>query len=105
MHTPAVKERLANLRAGIVSDDRATPEYLGGFVKSEIEKGAAPIKARGGSGGGSTPSSSWPGLAGRRTASLRPPIAPAIHVFSLAHHSRCGCPRHARARRARRASP
>src|SRR5215468_1616244 len=42
MHTPAVKERLANLGAMIVSDDRATPDYLGGFVKSEIEKWAAP---------------------------------------------------------------
>ena len=47
MHTPAVKERLANLGAVIVSDDRATPQYLGGFVKSEIEKWAAPIKASG----------------------------------------------------------
>jgi tripartite-type tricarboxylate transporter receptor subunit TctC len=47
MHTPAVKERLQGLGAMIVSDDRATPEYLGGFVKSEIEKWAAPIKASG----------------------------------------------------------
>jgi hypothetical protein len=30
-----------------VSDDRATPAYLGSFVKSEIEKWAAPIKASG----------------------------------------------------------
>jgi len=49
MHTPAVKERLANLGAMIVSDDRATPQYLAGFVKSEIEKWAAPIKASGAS--------------------------------------------------------
>jgi tripartite-type tricarboxylate transporter receptor subunit TctC len=49
MHTPAVKERLGNLGAMIVSDDRATPQYLGGFVKSEIEKWAAPIKASGAS--------------------------------------------------------
>jgi tripartite-type tricarboxylate transporter receptor subunit TctC len=49
MHTPAVKDRLAALGAMIVSDDRATPEYLGGFVKSEIEKWAAPIKASGAS--------------------------------------------------------
>jgi len=47
MHTPAVKERLENLGAMIVADDRATPQYLGGFVKSEIEKWAAPIKASG----------------------------------------------------------
>jgi tripartite-type tricarboxylate transporter receptor subunit TctC len=49
MHTPAVKERLEALGAVIVSDDRATPEYLGNFVKSEIEKWAAPIKASGAS--------------------------------------------------------
>ena len=49
MHTPAVKDRLAGLGAVIVSDDRATPDYLGTFVKSEIEKWAAPIKASGAS--------------------------------------------------------
>jgi len=49
MHTPTVKDRLQNLGAVIVSDDRATPQYLGGFVKSEIEKWAAPIKASGAS--------------------------------------------------------
>ena len=49
MHTPAVKDRLANLGAMIVSDDRATPQYLGGFVTSEIDKWAAPIKASGAS--------------------------------------------------------
>jgi len=47
MHTPAVRERLVSFGAQIVSDDRATPAYLGGFVKSEIEKWAAPIKASG----------------------------------------------------------
>jgi hypothetical protein len=31
----------------IVPDDRATPQYLGNFVKSEIDKWAAPIKASG----------------------------------------------------------
>jgi tripartite-type tricarboxylate transporter receptor subunit TctC len=49
MHTPAVKERLKGLGAVIVPDDRATPQYLGNFVKSEIEKWAAPIKASGAS--------------------------------------------------------
>jgi len=49
MHTPAVKDRLAGLGAVIVPDDRATPDYLGTFVKSEIEKWAAPIKASGAS--------------------------------------------------------
>ena len=47
MKTPAVRERLEGLGAVIVSDDRATPEYLGQFVKGEIEKWAAPIKASG----------------------------------------------------------
>ena len=47
MHTPSVKERLEGLGAMIVPDDRATPQYLGNFVKSEIEKWAAPIKACG----------------------------------------------------------
>ena len=47
MKTPAVRERLEGLGAVIVSEDRATPEYLGQFVKSEIEKWAAPIKASG----------------------------------------------------------
>ena len=47
MHTPMVKERLEGLGAQVVSDDRATPEYLGGFIKSEIEKWAVAIKASG----------------------------------------------------------
>jgi tripartite-type tricarboxylate transporter receptor subunit TctC len=47
MDTPAVKERLQSLGASIVSADRRSPEYLGAFVKSEIEKWAAPIKTSG----------------------------------------------------------
>ena len=47
MKTPAVKERLEALGAVIVPEERATPEYLGQFVKSEIDKWAAPIKASG----------------------------------------------------------
>jgi tripartite-type tricarboxylate transporter receptor subunit TctC len=47
MKTPLVKERLEGLGAQIVAEDRATPEYLRGFVKSEIEKWAGPIKASG----------------------------------------------------------
>jgi tripartite-type tricarboxylate transporter receptor subunit TctC len=47
MKSPVVKERLEGLGAKIVSDDRATPQYLGQFLKSEIEKWAAPIKASG----------------------------------------------------------
>ncbi len=47
MKTPAVKDRLQGLGATIVSDAQATPAYLASFVKSEIEKWAAPIKASG----------------------------------------------------------
>jgi hypothetical protein len=31
----------------VVSDERMTPHYLAGFIKSEIEKWAGPIKASG----------------------------------------------------------
>jgi tripartite-type tricarboxylate transporter receptor subunit TctC len=47
MKTPAVKDRLEALGAIIVPEDRMTPEYLDKFVKSEIEKWAAPIRASG----------------------------------------------------------
>jgi tripartite-type tricarboxylate transporter receptor subunit TctC len=47
MKTPALRERMDSLGAVLVSDDRATPQYLGQFVKSEIAKWAAPIKASG----------------------------------------------------------
>jgi tripartite-type tricarboxylate transporter receptor subunit TctC len=47
MDTPAVKERLQGLGAVVVAPDRRTPQYLQGFVKSEIEKWAAPIKQSG----------------------------------------------------------
>jgi tripartite-type tricarboxylate transporter receptor subunit TctC len=49
MNTPAVRERLEKLGAVVVSNERATPEYLAGFVKSEIEKWSGPIKASGAS--------------------------------------------------------
>jgi tripartite-type tricarboxylate transporter receptor subunit TctC len=45
--TPSVRDRLQGLGAQVVSDDRTTPQYLGGFVKSEIKKWATPIKASG----------------------------------------------------------
>ena len=47
MDTPAVKQRLEGLGASLVAPERRSPEYLAGFVKSEIEKWAAPIKASG----------------------------------------------------------
>jgi tripartite-type tricarboxylate transporter receptor subunit TctC len=45
--TAAVRTRMAELGAAVVTEDRATPKYLGEFVKSEIEKWAVPIKASG----------------------------------------------------------
>ena len=45
--TPAVKERLQSLGAVVVAPERRTPAYLAQFVKSEIEKWAAPIKQSG----------------------------------------------------------
>jgi tripartite-type tricarboxylate transporter receptor subunit TctC len=45
--TPAVREHLAKLGAQVVSDERATSEYLGKFVRDEIEKWAGPIKKSG----------------------------------------------------------
>lgn len=45
--TPATRERLEGLGATVVSEDRATPQYLAQFVKSEIAKWAGPIKASG----------------------------------------------------------
>ena len=47
MHSPAVRERLTDLGAEIVTDDEATPQYLGDYLKSEIAKWAVPIKASG----------------------------------------------------------
>jgi tripartite-type tricarboxylate transporter receptor subunit TctC len=47
LKTPAVRERLEGLGAQIVSDDRTQPQYLAQFVKREIDKWAAPIKASG----------------------------------------------------------
>jgi tripartite-type tricarboxylate transporter receptor subunit TctC len=47
MKTPAVRERLMAAGVEFVSDDRATPEYLAEFVKSEVKKWEAPIKASG----------------------------------------------------------
>ena len=48
--TDAVKSmrpRLQELGVQVVADDRMTPQYLDKFVKSEIEKWAAPIKESG----------------------------------------------------------
>jgi tripartite-type tricarboxylate transporter receptor subunit TctC/uncharacterized caspase-like protein len=47
MKKPAVRGRLEELGAKIVPEERATPQYLSGFLKTEIEKWAAPIRASG----------------------------------------------------------
>ena len=47
MKDPGVRSKLEGLGAIFVSADRTTPEYLGKFVQSEIEKWAKPIKASG----------------------------------------------------------
>ncbi|SRR6266540_1088610 len=47
LKTPAVRERLEAMGAQVAADNQMTPDYLAGFVKSEMEKWAAPIKASG----------------------------------------------------------
>jgi tripartite-type tricarboxylate transporter receptor subunit TctC len=47
MKTPAVREKLESAGLILVADDRATPDYLAQFVRSEIAKWAVPIKASG----------------------------------------------------------
>ncbi|MFN3349849.1 Bug family tripartite tricarboxylate transporter substrate binding protein [Pseudorhodoplanes sp.] len=47
MADPKVRQQLQKLGATIVSDERTTPDYLGKFVQSEIDKWAGPIKASG----------------------------------------------------------
>jgi tripartite-type tricarboxylate transporter receptor subunit TctC len=47
MADPNVRQQLQKLGATIVGNERTTPEYLGTFVKSEIDKWAGPIKASG----------------------------------------------------------
>jgi tripartite-type tricarboxylate transporter receptor subunit TctC len=47
MKDPGVRSKLEGLGAVFVSADRTTPDYLGKFVLSEIDKWAKPIKASG----------------------------------------------------------
>jgi len=47
LHTSAVRTRILELGSVVVSDDRTSPQYLAGFIKSEIDKWAGPIKASG----------------------------------------------------------
>jgi tripartite-type tricarboxylate transporter receptor subunit TctC len=47
LDTPWVKERIEAIGATVVPAERRSPEYLAKFVRAEIEKWAAPIKASG----------------------------------------------------------
>ena len=47
MDDPVAAKRLTDIGAVIVGPEKRTPEYLAGFVKSEIEKWAKPIKESG----------------------------------------------------------
>ncbi len=47
METPAVREKLAKLGAGIVGADRRTPSHLAAFTTAEIEKWKGPVAASG----------------------------------------------------------
>ena len=49
MNTPIVEQRLKEIGATLVAPERRSPDYLGKFVASEIEKWAGPIKASGAS--------------------------------------------------------
>ena len=44
---PAVQERLKDIGAAPIASERQTPEYLAAFVKREVAKWAAPIRASG----------------------------------------------------------
>jgi tripartite-type tricarboxylate transporter receptor subunit TctC len=47
MREPAVREHMEKLGANVVTASRTTSEYLSSFVRSELEKWTAPIKASG----------------------------------------------------------
>jgi tripartite-type tricarboxylate transporter receptor subunit TctC len=48
--TPDVRARISNYGAELVAPERRSPDYLQGFVESEIAKWAVPIKASGAAG-------------------------------------------------------
>jgi tripartite-type tricarboxylate transporter receptor subunit TctC len=47
METPSLQAQMKKVGADLVAPDRRSPAYLQGFVESEIEKWAGPIKASG----------------------------------------------------------
>jgi hypothetical protein len=44
---PSVRERLASVGVTVAPPERRSPEYLGRFMRREVEKWAGPIKASG----------------------------------------------------------
>jgi hypothetical protein len=44
---PLVRERLASVGVTVAPAERRSPEYLGQFIRRELEKWAGPIKASG----------------------------------------------------------
>ncbi len=47
IETPKVREQLEKLGASIVAPDRRTPDYLARFVKEDVAKWGAAVKASG----------------------------------------------------------
>jgi tripartite-type tricarboxylate transporter receptor subunit TctC len=44
---PSVRERFASVGVTVAPPERRSPEYLGQFMRRELEKWAGPIKASG----------------------------------------------------------
>jgi tripartite-type tricarboxylate transporter receptor subunit TctC len=47
LDTPSFRDRLQSLGVEVVAPERRSPEYLGRFLKDDIAKWTAPIKASG----------------------------------------------------------
>jgi tripartite-type tricarboxylate transporter receptor subunit TctC len=47
MDNPAFQQKLGDLGLSVVASSRRSPDYLGRFVASEIDKWAGPIRASG----------------------------------------------------------
>jgi tripartite-type tricarboxylate transporter receptor subunit TctC len=47
LEDPAVQKQLSEIGGSVVATERRSPEYLGRFLKSEIEKWASAVKAAG----------------------------------------------------------
>jgi len=47
LDVPSFRERLQSLGVEVAAAERRSPQYLAGFLKDEIDRWAAPIKAAG----------------------------------------------------------